>query len=267
VPNAINADDARLALPVGDAGISEGIHDRTHFAAGGLAGARCKPISIGERSAHIGPRARERCSSIKGEATAPAVGELYAVLFRGWGSPASGQSCGRFVLRGRYVIAVNERSDTGLRAPDIKGLCWRCLDGSAAGVACEHVTMRYVTVGELRDGLPVEFLGEEPDAVGVISEALTSRAVALHPGHPGRVWRTQPQHVQVSWVGLEEEAASYAYGFDADSLLPSGRVIGLGHLAEADFAQRETVMAEVLADEGDLTGWLPPWPGLPNASA
>jgi hypothetical protein len=43
---------------------------------------------------------RECCVSIKGEATAPAVGELYAVLFRGWGSPAFGQSCGRFVLRG-----------------------------------------------------------------------------------------------------------------------------------------------------------------------
>lgn len=178
-----------------------------------------------ECSANIGPGTQECCSSIKGEATAPAVGELYAVLFRGWGSPAFGQSCGRFVLSGRYVITVNERSDTGLRAPDIKRLCWRCLDGSAAGVACEHVTMRYVTVGELRDGLPVEFLGEEPDAVGVISEALTSRAVALYPGHSGRVWRTQPQHVQVSWVGLEEEPASYAYGFDADSFCPADELL------------------------------------------
>jgi hypothetical protein len=130
-----------------------------------------------------------------------------------------------------------------------------------------HVTVRYVTVGELRDDLPVEFLGEEADAVGVISQALASRAVALYPGHPGRVWRTQPQHVQVTWVGLEEEPASYAYGFDADSLLPSGRVIGLGHLAEVDFAQRETVMADVLAGGGNLTGWLPPWRGLPDASA
>ncbi len=126
---------------------------------------------------------------------------------------------------------------------------------------------RYVTVGELRDGLPVEFRGEEPDTVGVLSPALTTRAVALYPGHPGRVWRTQPQHVQVSWVGLEEEPASYAGGFDADSLLPSGRVDGLGHLTESEFAQRERVMAQALAGEDDLTGWLPPWRDPPDASA
>ena len=125
---------------------------------------------------------------------------------------------------------------------------------------------RYVTVGELRDGLPVEFRGEEPDTVGVLSPALTTRAVALYPGHPGRVWRTQPQHVQVSWVGLEEEPASYAYGFDADSLLPNGRADGLGRLTEADFAQRERVVAEALAGEGDLNGWRPSWPDPSDVS-
>jgi len=106
-----------------------------------------------------------------------------------------------------------------------KAFTWRRLDGSAAGVACEHVTARYVTVGELRDGLPVEFLGEEPDAVGVLSQALTSRAVALYPGHPGRVWRPNPQHVQVSWVGLEEEPASYAYGLTPTAFCPADELL------------------------------------------
>lgn len=42
--------------------------------------------------------------------------------------------------------------------------------------------------------------------------------MALYPGHPGRVWRTPIQHVQVIWVGLEEEPASYAVGFTVDDI-------------------------------------------------
>lgn len=118
---------------------------------------------------------------------------------------------------------------------------------------------RYVTVADLRSELLVEYLGDEPDAIGVISEELTSRAMPLYPGHPGQIWRPDPQHVQVSWVGLEDEPASYAVGFSCDSLAPDGRFPGLGHLADAEFTQRATAITDILATGRDLSSWVPPW--------
>jgi hypothetical protein len=81
--------------------------------------------------------------------------------------------------------------------------------------------------------------------------------VALFPGHPGRIWRPLVQHVQVSWVGLEEEPESYAVGFstseDGDGSFP-----GLGHLPEAEFERRRQAMTDALDSGRDLTGWVAP---------
>ena len=121
------------------------------------------------------------------------------------------------------------------------------------------MTPSYVTVADLRAGLLVEFLGDEADARGVLSEELTARAMALYPGHPGRIWCPDVQHVQVSWVGLEEEPASYAVGFSSDSLAADGTYPGLGLLAEADFRRRKRAITDILASGRNLPDWVPPW--------
>jgi hypothetical protein len=120
------------------------------------------------------------------------------------------------------------------------------------------VAPRYVTLKDLREGLLVEYLGDAAEVRGVISEELTSRAMALFPGHPGRIWCPMWQHVQVSWVGLEQEPASYAVGFST-SRAADGRFPGLGHLGEAEFVQRERALADILASGRNLSGWVPPW--------
>ena len=71
---------------------------------------------------------------------------------------------------------------------------------------------RYVTVRDLRVGLPVEYLGDANPEV-VLSDSLRAIGLVLYSGHPGRVWSTTLQHVQVTWVGLEDEPATYAVGF------------------------------------------------------
>lgn len=117
----------------------------------------------------------------------------------------------------------------------------------------------YVTVGGLRSDLPVESLGEQPDRVVVYSEELRSRGVALWPGHPGRISHPALQHVQVSWVGLEDEPASYALGCTPDSLAADGRYLALGVLSEAEFSTRSSALTEALRSMRDLTDWVPPW--------
>jgi hypothetical protein len=116
-----------------------------------------------------------------------------------------------------------------------------------------------LTVADLRVGLPVEYLGQEPDREGVWTEALTSRGVALFPGHPGRILPSVPQHVQVSWVGLEEEAASHLVGFGSDTVAPEGIYTGLGVLSEREFARREKIMTDALKSGEHLAGWVPGW--------
>ena len=70
----------------------------------------------------------------------------------------------------------------------------------------------YVTVTDLSIGLPVEYLGEDDPEV-VLSDSLRAIGMVLYSGHPGRVWSTTLQHVQVTWIGLEDEPATYAVGF------------------------------------------------------
>ena len=70
----------------------------------------------------------------------------------------------------------------------------------------------YVKVTDLRVGLAVEYLGKS-DPVPVLDEKLQAIGMVLYSGHPGRIWSTLVQHVQVTWASLEDEPATYAVGF------------------------------------------------------
>src|ERR1035437_5875319 len=94
----------------------------------------------------------------------------------------------------------------------------------------------YVTFTNLRVGLPVEYLGDDEPVV-VLSDHLKAIGLVLYSGHPGRVWSTLHQHVQVTWAGLEDEPATYALGFsvpgEEDTFYPA-----LGLLTEEEFGAR-----------------------------
>jgi hypothetical protein len=115
----------------------------------------------------------------------------------------------------------------------------------------------YVKVTDLRVGLPVEYLGESDPNV-VLDERLRAIGMVLYAGHPGRIWSTTVQHVQVTWVGLEEEPASYATGFSVPDEDPT-YYRGLGLLSEEEFGRRERAIRDVLASGRNLSGWVPPW--------
>jgi hypothetical protein len=150
----------------------------------------------------------------------------------------------------------------------------------------------YVSVEDLRVGLPVEYLGDaNPDVV--LSEPLRAVGLVLYYGHPGRVWSTTLQHVQVSWVGLEDEPATYAVGFSLPSepteqmhlgsdpeygweesglgYVPLGNpdpvraspedafYLGLGLLTEGEFVLREHAIHDRLMSGQSLSGSVPPW--------
>src|ERR1017187_6626509 len=62
--------------------------------------------------------------------------------------------------------------------------------------------------------------------------------MVLYSGQPGRVRDITVQHVQVTWVGLEDEPASYAVGFSVNS--PNDLTYGaLGLLTVEEFECRE----------------------------
>ena len=115
----------------------------------------------------------------------------------------------------------------------------------------------YVRVTDLRVGLPVEYLGE-PDPNVVLSDQLRAVGLVLYCGHPGRVWSTTLQHVQVTWVGLEDEPATYAVGFSLPSEEESFYPV-LGLLTEDEFTRRERAIQDSLAGGRKLSGSVPPW--------
>ena len=94
--------------------------------------------------------------------------------------------------------------------------------------------------------------------IPVLDGNLRAIGMVLYPGHPGRVWSTLTQHVQVTWVGLEDEPATYALGFslpsDGATCYPS-----LGLLTEDEFTRRERALQDRLATRTNLSGWVPPW--------
>jgi hypothetical protein len=114
-----------------------------------------------------------------------------------------------------------------------------------------------VTISDLRVGLPVEYRGDADPNV-VLSEPLRTAGMVLYSGHPGRVWSTTVQHVQVTWVGLEDEPATYAVGFSVNS--PEDLTYGiLGLLTEDEFGRRQRALNEALTSRPSLRGWVPPW--------
>jgi hypothetical protein len=119
------------------------------------------------------------------------------------------------------------------------------------------MTPSYVKVTDLRVGLPVEYLGES-NPVPVLDEKLKATGLVLYSGHPGRIWSTLVQHVQVTWASLEDEPATYAVGFsvpdDGETYYP-----GLGLLTEDEFSRRERALQDRLASGENLSGWVPPW--------
>ena len=115
----------------------------------------------------------------------------------------------------------------------------------------------YVKIADLHVGLPVEYLGKtDPDVV--LDEELQAIGLALYSGHPGRIWSTTIQHVQATWVVLEDEPATYAVGFsvpdDDETYYPA-----LGLLTEDEFSRRERILQDRLASRKNLPGWIPPW--------
>ena len=126
----------------------------------------------------------------------------------------------------------------------------------AAGRTEARMTPSYVKVTDLRVGLTVEYLGES-DPVPVLAEKLQAIGLALYSGHPGRIWSTTIQHIQVTWAGLEDEPATYAVGFsvaDGETYYP-----GLGLLTGDEFSRRERALQDRLASGKNLSGWVPPW--------
>ena len=116
---------------------------------------------------------------------------------------------------------------------------------------------RCVTISDLRVGLLVEYLGDD-NANIVLSESLKAAGMILYSGHPGRVRDTAVQHVQVTWVGLEDEPASYAVGFSVNS--PGDLTYGaLGLLTAEEFGRRERALSDAVASGRDLSRWVPPW--------
>jgi hypothetical protein len=114
-----------------------------------------------------------------------------------------------------------------------------------------------VNFSNLRVGLPVEYLGDDEPVV-VLNDQLKAIGLVLYSGHPGRVWSTLHQHVQVTWVGLEDEPATYALGFsvpgEEDTFYPS-----LGLLTEDEFGRRERALQDSLNSGKHLSGSAPPW--------
>ena len=119
------------------------------------------------------------------------------------------------------------------------------------------MTPSYVKVTDLRVGLPVEYLGKS-DPIPVLDEKLQAIGMVLYSGHPGRIWSTVVQHVQVTWASLEDEPATYAVGF---SVPDDGEThyLGLGLLTEDEFSRRERALQDRLASGKNLSGWVPPW--------
>ena len=118
---------------------------------------------------------------------------------------------------------------------------------------------RHVTVADLAPGLAVEYLGDAPDRGDVLDEHLTAIGMALFPGHPGKIWGPTAQHVQVTWVGLEDEPASFAVGFSSEDLHDRSTYPGLGHLEAREYERRRQSVIDALSSGRNLAAWIPPW--------
>ncbi|MCO8274000.1 hypothetical protein M1L60_25705 [Actinoplanes sp. TRM 88003] len=101
-------------------------------------------------------------------------------------------------------------------------------------------------VSRLSAGLFVEYLGltkSGPDVTMVGAGDPPPLCDRLWRGHPGVISEPIPQHVLVTWAGLEETVSSFLIGFSCDDL---GLFHGLGVISAEEY---ETRRARVLAGQ------------------
>jgi len=86
----------------------------------------------------------------------------------------------------------------------------------------------------------LEYLGSTesgPDVTMVHARDTEPLCDRMWHGHPGVISEPVPQHVPVTWVGLEEAVASFAVGFSCDD---QGSYRALGVLSAQDYETRRT---------------------------
>ena len=91
---------------------------------------------------------------------------------------------------------------------------------------------RNLYVSDLRLGAPVRWLGEDSDRDVLLPEHRSAGRFLRH-GHLGRLTSIEMPHVQIDWVGLEDEPVSFGVGFGPD---PSGCYPSLELLTEAEWS-------------------------------
>ncbi|WP_213013138.1 hypothetical protein [Paractinoplanes toevensis] len=98
----------------------------------------------------------------------------------------------------------------------------------------------FLDISQLSAGLFVEYLGPTesgPDVTLVHAGDAEPRCDRLWRGHPGVISEPMPQHVLVTWVGLEDAVVSFAVGFSCDD---QGSCPGLGVISAHDYETRRT---------------------------
>jgi hypothetical protein len=74
-----------------------------------------------------------------------------------------------------------------------------------------------LSIDTLSKGLFVEYLGETAnDDLMVGLGGPPPLCDRLWHGHSGVIWEPAPQHVQVTWVGLEDTVQSFGFGHSCD---------------------------------------------------
>ena len=93
--------------------------------------------------------------------------------------------------------------------------------------------MRVLGVGEVRRGLKVVWLGPEAGDDILSPDKVEGGGVLVHH-HPGVLTSVQPlSHLQVDWLGLEDEPVSFAVGFSPDE---AGTYPALGVVSDERWA-------------------------------
>ncbi|WP_430790581.1 hypothetical protein [Actinoplanes sp. G11-F43] len=92
-----------------------------------------------------------------------------------------------------------------------------------------------LSIGRLSKGLFVEYLGETTtDDLMVGMGDPPPICDRLWSGHPGVIWEPAPQHVQVTWVGLEDTVQSFGFGYSCND----DGLYSLGVITASDYEER-----------------------------
>ena len=104
-----------------------------------------------------------------------------------------------------------------------------------------------LSIDRLAKGLFVEYLDETTTDDLVVGVDYPPPACdRLWHGHPGVIWAPEPQHVQVTWVGLEETVQSFGMGYSCDD---RGEY-ALGIITAADYEKRRRRVLAGQAPQG-----------------